>query len=338
MSTLNTTLTGPVNEGTVTFTILDGTNQVGTPAVASVSASAAAAVYVLPAGTPAGSYIIHAVYSGSNNFNGSSGDSSLIVAAAASATAVATASATFNGAAQNITLHGTLTGPVNEGTVTFTIFSGTFALVGPITVSLSAGAGIAICPLPAGIPAGSYIIEAVYSGTNNFGGSSGFGTLIIAAAASATAVATASATFNGAAQNIGLNTTITSPAGSVNDGTVTFTILNGTIVIGTPVTVNVSASAAAAVYLLPAGTPAGSYIIQAIYNGSNNFVGSSGNGSLIVSAAASATAVASASAVFNARGRELYTQWHRYQPPPAWSMRERRRLRFSMAQSSSARR
>ena len=56
-------------------------------------------------------------------------------------------------------------------------------------------------------------------------------------------------------------------------GTETFTILNGTTPVGTAVTVNVSAGAASAVYVLPAGTPAGTYIIQAVYNGTTNFLG-----------------------------------------------------------------
>ena len=58
----------------------------------------------------------------------------------------------------------------------------------------------------------------------------------------------------GAGQNVTLNATITSAAGTVNEGTETFTILNGTTVVGTPVTVNVAAGAASASYVLPAGT------------------------------------------------------------------------------------
>ena len=72
-----------------------------------------------------------------------------------------------------------------------------------------------------------------------------------------------------------LDATVTSPAGVVDEGTETFTILNGTTVVGTPVTVNVSAGAASASYVLPAGTAAGTYIIQAVYNGTPDFDGSS---------------------------------------------------------------
>ena len=58
-------------------------------------------------------------------------------------------------------------------------------------------------------------------------------------------------------------------------GSGTLTVLSGTTVIGVPVTVNVSAGAAAAVYVSPGGTPAGTYIIQAVYESTPNLDGSS---------------------------------------------------------------
>ena len=57
----------------------------------------------------------------------------------------------------------------------------------------------------------------------------------------------------------------------VNEGTETFTILHATTTIGSPVTVNVSAGAAAASYPLPAGLAEGSYVIKAVYTGAGNF-------------------------------------------------------------------
>ena len=75
--------------------------------------------------------------------------------------------------------------------------------------------------------AGTYIIQAVYNGTTNFlGFTDPSQTLVISAAATATAAASASATFNVGAQNVTLNATITSPAGEVDEGTETFTILS----------------------------------------------------------------------------------------------------------------
>ncbi len=74
-----------------------------------------------------------------------------------------------------------------------------------------------------------------------------------------------------------LHATITSPAGVVNEGTETFTILSGMTPIGDPVTVGVSAGAASARYALPVGTPAGTYAIQAVFNGTPNFAESTDN-------------------------------------------------------------
>ncbi len=232
------------------------------------------------------------MYNGTTNFAGNTDTSQdLTVSAAASATAAASASATFSGAGQNVMLNATITsaaGTVNEGTETFTILNGTTVIGTPVTVNICAGAASAIYVLPAGTPGGTYIIEDVYNGTTNFLGYTDTSqSLTVNAAASATAAASASATFSGAGQNVTLNATITSAAGTVNEGTETFTILNGTTVVGTPVNVNVAAGAASAVYVLPAGTPGGTYIIEDVYNGTTNFLGYTDTSqSLTVSAAA----------------------------------------------------
>ncbi len=131
-------------------------------------------------------------------------------------------------------------GTVTGGTETFTILLGTTVIGSPVTVNVSAGAASASYALPAGTSAGTYIIEAVYSGTTNFlDYTDESQTLVISAAATASATASASATFNTGAQSVNLSTQITSVAGTVTGGTETFTILLGTTVIGTPVTVNV---------------------------------------------------------------------------------------------------
>ena len=72
-----------------------------------------------------------------------------------------------------------------------------------------------------------------------------------------------------------LSATVTSPAGTVSEGTETFTILSGATPVGSPVTVPVAAGAASASYTLPGGTPAGPYTIQAVYNGTPDLAGSS---------------------------------------------------------------
>jgi hypothetical protein len=99
-------------------------------------------------------------------------------------------------------------------------------------------------------------------------------TINVIAASTSTAAADTATTFSTAAQNVALSATITSSAGTVNVGTETFTILNGTIVIGSAVTVNVVAGVANGTYSLPANTPVGVYTIQAVYNGTTDFGGS----------------------------------------------------------------
>src|SRR5207247_85701 len=141
--------------------------------------------------------------------------------------------------------------------------SGTTVIGSPVTVNVVAGAASASYALPAGTPAGSYTIQAAYSGTRNvLGYTDTSHSLTISAAAVATAAASVSATFSAAGQAVALSASVTSAAGTVNEGTETFTVLGGNTVIGSPVTVNVVSGAASASYALPAGTPAGSYTIQ----------------------------------------------------------------------------
>ena len=62
---MTTTAGVPINEGTETFTILNGTQAIGqTTAPVNVSNGNVSAQYTLPGNTPAGQYIIEASYSG----------------------------------------------------------------------------------------------------------------------------------------------------------------------------------------------------------------------------------------------------------------------------------
>ncbi len=71
-------------------------------------------------------------------------------------------------------------------------------------------------------------------------------------------------------QNIALNAVVTASSGkTVNEGTETFTILNGSQVVGkTTAPATVSNGAVSATYQLPGGTPPGRYMIEAYYSGS----------------------------------------------------------------------
>ena len=108
---------------------------------------------------------------------------------------------------------------------------------------------------------------------------------------------------------------VTSPAGAVSQGTETFTLLNGSNqVVAPPVTVNVTTSAGLANYTLPGGTAAGAYTIEAVYNGTVDFAGSSDTThSLTVSPASSTTAAQSQTATYSRRRPVGYSQCHRLQ-------------------------
>ena len=312
--TLTATVTssgGTVNEGTETFTLLSGSTVLGTAVTVNVAAGAASASYSLPAGTAGGSYTIQAVYNGTANFAGSTDNAHLLTISAAGSTTVASnASALFSASAQKVTLTATVTssgGTVNEGTETFTLLSGSTVVGTAVTVNVAAGAALASYSLPAGTNGGSYTIQASYNGTANYGASTDNTHLLtISAAGSSTVASNASALFSASAQKVTLSATVTSAAGTVNEGTETFTLLSGSTVLGTAVTVNVAAGAASASYSLPAGTTSGSYIIQASYNGTANFATSTDNTHLLtISAAGSSTVASNASALFSASAQKV---------------------------------
>ena len=223
-------------------------------------------------------------------------------AGAVSATVAANASATFNSSSQPITLSATVTSGstnINEGNETFTILSGINMIGMPVTVSVANGVASTSSTnpytLPAGTAAGTYTIQAIYYGTGNYlGYIDASHTLTINTAATTTAAKSATTTYSAVAQPVPLTATITSAAGAVNGGTVTFTILNGGTTIATATSNTVTNGAAAASVTLPAGTAVNIYTIQAVYSGSGNFGGSSDSSQVLtVNSTATTTAVTS---------------------------------------------
>jgi photosystem II stability/assembly factor-like uncharacterized protein len=84
------------------------------------------------------------------------------------------------------------------------------------------------------------------------------------------------ARFRPRAQVVTLTAAVTSTAGPVNEGTVTFTVRHGGAVVGSPVTSGTVSNGLASVsYTLPAGTAAGTYTIDVVYNPGADFLGSS---------------------------------------------------------------
>jgi hypothetical protein len=299
---------GPVNEGTVTFTILQGSTVIGTATTSNTVSNGVASVsYTLPAGTATGTYTIQAVYNPGADFTGSSDDTHTLTIKTVSATTTTAnnATATFSTSDQVGTLSATVTssgGTVNEGTITFTIVDSHGNTIGTMTTGVSNGAASVNVLLPGGTPAGTYTIDAVYNPGPDFTGSSdNTHTLTINPASTTITTSNATVTFSGSAQNVTLTANVTSTAGPVNEGTVTFTILRGSTVIGTATTSNTVSNGVARVsYVLPAGTAAGTYTIQAVYSDIlGNFAGSSGQGSLAVSTAGTSLTVSAVNIVPN---------------------------------------
>ncbi len=88
--------------------------------------------------------------------------------------------------------------------------------------------------LPAGTSAGSYTIKISYpDGPNYTGSSDSASVLAVTPAATAIVAADASVPFNAEIQNAQISATVTSPAGVVNEGVVTFQVLSNGTPVGT---------------------------------------------------------------------------------------------------------
>jgi hypothetical protein len=275
--------------GAVAFTVVipGGTNLT---ASAAIDATDEASVQVtLPAGLAAGAYTIDAAYSDSSAaFGPSSGSSTLTVQAATPQVAVNNVAITFSAkAAQTVTLTATITSsgqPVGEGSVSFVVSApSTTPGAPPIVLGTTAaavvnGLGVASAALPVAAASlgGTYTVQASFTdvpGSGNYTSASGTGTLTIdPAATTVTLKAVPALTYrNSSGQQVSLVAHVSSAAGSVTTGWVTFTIAGQP-----PVTVAVNHLAeGAATVTLPAGTAAGSYAITATYADQSNAIGGS---------------------------------------------------------------
>jgi hypothetical protein len=91
-----------------------------------------------------------------------------------------------------------------------------------------------------------------------------------------TVASNASATYSTNVQSVALSATVSSGLGTVNTGTVTFTVFHGSTQVGVSTTSGtVTNGSASAAYSLPAGTLVGGYSIQAVYNANSPFTASS---------------------------------------------------------------
>jgi hypothetical protein len=110
-----------------------------------------------------------------------------------------------------------------------------------------------------------------------------------APALTTTTVGNPSVTFSSSAQSVALTAAVAA-ASTVNQGSVTFQVMDGATNAGTAVlSPTLTNGGASAIYALPAATASKVYSIQATYSGGTNFLASSGNGRLTINKAQSTT-------------------------------------------------
>ncbi len=255
---------------------LNGT-AVGT---ASTNASGVATLSVSLSGYNAGNISVGANFAGDTNYLPSSGGSSLTVTPAPT-TLTVSGSGIYGGTAS---VSATLTSGgvvVPDGLISFTANG-----VNNTATTNSAGvATLTGVPL-GGINAGTYAnsVSANFGGNTNYLSSSGTGSLTVGQASSATVIAPSSVSLG---QTVALTATVTSPAGTVNDGQVTFHF-DVTVTVGStsiPETVQQTEPVRNGIAVFPyspTGVNPEATTMVASFSGSTNFHNSNGSASLSI--------------------------------------------------------
>jgi hypothetical protein len=182
---------------------------------------------------------------------------------------------------------------INEGVVSFSVTDSDGNPVGGTVsnIAVSNGTASASFTVPGNTPVGTYTITATYTDPQN--GSSGgrFGpssddthTLTVNATPASTTVkaGNASVDVSTSPQSVNVVALVNSPAGTVNEGTMTVTLFDKT---NSPVAsgfASVSGGSASVKITVPANFPAGSYQMQESYTDGTDFGGSSDFGTLTV--------------------------------------------------------
>ena len=167
---------GTINEGAVSFRILDGSsNLVGSTAV-NVLNGVASSNYILPAGTAAGTDTIQATYDGTPSFAASLPvNSTLTIAGDTPRPRRATIRSPSTRRRRRPTSPPGVTSPggtVDGGKVTFTILNNGTPIGTAQSANLTNGTATTTYALPSGTAVGTYTIQASYRGSVDFEGSS----------------------------------------------------------------------------------------------------------------------------------------------------------------------
>ena len=303
--TFTATVTGSngTPTGTVTFTV-DGNPIPECPNPVTLNGSGVATC--TSQSLPAGSDLITASYSGDSTYDPSSKTLTQTVSKIDSDT-VLTSSVNPSYVNQFVTFTATVTasspgGLSPTGTVTFTD-NGNPIPECPNPVNLN-GSGVATCTSHS-LPAGSDTIEAAYNGDSNFNPSSKTLTQTVNKIDSDTAL-TSSKNSSNVNDSVTFTATVTasSPGGLSPTGTVTFTYNSGTPIPECPLAKNLVNGVATCT---TQSLPAPSDVVNASYNGDNNFNPSSKTLTQIVNKIDSDTALTSSKNPSNVNDSVTFT-------------------------------
>jgi hypothetical protein len=176
---------GPVNAGTVTFSVRDRNGrEVGAPVTSgTVTNGNATASYVLPANAAPGDYTVLAGYNAAGSFAASGDVAASLGFAGANTATIVTADSRSDGFRLRATVTSTpnTAGVVGTGTVTFTVRDSAGRQVGtPVTSGAPVnGTASVTFPLPANSPPGEYVVTAAYNAAGNFASSTGTVTAVL---------------------------------------------------------------------------------------------------------------------------------------------------------------
>ena len=188
---------------------------------------------------------------------------------------------TFKATDQAIAVSAQVSPIPSSGTVTFSIpgaGSNSSAVVN--SEGIASGNFVVL----GGTPSGNYPITATFNGPADYSSSSGQAVLHVNYFQTVTSPSSLLTNYDANVNDLTLSASVTSPfGGTVNQGTVTFTVMQGATVIGSPVTSGVVTNdTVSASYGLPAGTAIGTYSITAEYGGGGNLAPSTGYATLTI--------------------------------------------------------
>ncbi|MHB1426948.1 MAG: choice-of-anchor Q domain-containing protein, partial [Gemmataceae bacterium] len=141
--------------------------------------------------------------------------------------------------------------------------------------------------------AGTYTVVAAFTSSDpNYTNGSAQTTFTINPASTTTTAGKVTITFSDSTQDVTLTANVSSNGVAVNEGNVSFTVLQGSTIVGTATTSDTVHNGAASVsYVLPGITAAGTYTLSTVYNPGPDFLGSSDSNASTVTIAQAAAAI-----------------------------------------------